>query len=489
MKNIIFYEKIAVGGMSTIYKGRYNETDVVIKKLHSHLSEDKEFIKRFKREAEIIKRLKHPNIIRFISFERIENDYFLILEYIDGENLGDIIKKRKIPLRICLNFGLQIAQGINYAHRNGIIHRDIKPSNIIISKKGIAKILDFGLAYEEGIRFTDPGVYMGTPAYIAPEVLSGKKYSIASDVFSFGILLYEMISGSNPFDAKTPFETINKILYTNPERLFIDDELYHFVFRLISKRPEERVKDFNKIIDKLKEFIISDRKEVILWLNEKFELKDDKIIKKERNYSFIFILLLLFIFITSSFLINKLIKNRVLVMDIEEKIDTTTKKMVNLKSLSVYEKKEEEKKIPIERKIPEDSGFVIFEIKGDGEIFINEEFFKTAPIQETMKIKIGDYSVKMVSIEGFSIEKKISLKANDTIKIEEVLEYSFLKLKVKPWGYVFLNGENKGMTPLTPLRLEPGIHKLTITNPKFNEWSKEISIKGGETLFINIELK
>ncbi len=254
MKNIIFTEKIAVGGMATVYKGIYNGKDVVIKKLHSHLGEAKEFVKRFKREAEILKRLRHPNIIRFLSFERIENDYFLILEYVEGENLGTIIQKRKIPISICLNLGLQIAKGIHFVHKNGIIHRDIKPSNIIISKNGIAKILDFGLAYEEGVRFTEPGVYIGTPAYIAPEVLNGGKYSKVSDVFSFGILLYEMISGYNPFYGNTPYESINNILYKSPEKLTNDEDLNEFIFKLLAKDQEKRIKDFGEVIKILGNF-------------------------------------------------------------------------------------------------------------------------------------------------------------------------------------------------------------------------------------------
>ncbi len=491
MKDIIFFEKIAVGGMSTVYKGRYNDIDVVIKKLHTHLSEDKAFIKRFRREAEVLKRLKHPNIIRFISFEKIENDYFLILEFIDGENLGDIIRKRKIPLSICLNIGRQVAKGINYAHRNGIIHRDIKPSNVIISKNGTAKILDFGLAYEEGTRFTDPGVYIGTPAYIAPEVLSGGKYSPKSDVFSYGVFLYEIISGNNPFEAKTPFETINRILYTEPEKLNIDEDLNDFIFRCISKSPENRIKDFGEIIKKINEFKSSNKKELILWLDQKIELKDSEKIKKESNYSFVYMLIILVILVITSFFIDKFMKKKDFVINKKEEFEKKIEREVISESVPVIEEKKLNKDVKIlkEVKIQEDSGYVSFDIKGDGEVFINNNFFKTTPITENLKMKTGDYFIRLVSGEGFFIDKKITIKSDDTTKIQEVLKFSYLKLNVKPWGYVFVDGENKGMTPITPIRLTPGVHRLTITNPKYNEWSKEIYLKGGETLFINVELK
>lgn len=491
MKNIIFYEKIAVGGMSTVFKGKYNDINVVIKKLHEHLSEDMEFIERFRREAEILKRLRHPNVIRFISFERIENDYFLILEYVDGENLGEIIKKRGIPLTICINFALQIAQGIYFAHKNGIVHRDIKPTNILISKNGIVKILDFGLAYEEGIKFTDPGVYIGTPAYIAPEVLSGKNYSVISDVFSFGVLLYEMISCKNPFYAKTPYEIINNILYKKPEKLKIIDKLNDLVFSMISKNPDDRIKNFREIIDRLKEFKMSNRKEIFLWLNEKIELDKAELIIREKNYSPLFGVFILFILILTSFFITKIIKREKNITNKEDVIDTTMSDIVKPETLNIEEKKIDkfEKKLSYEKKVIDDSGIVLFDIKGDGEILINGEFYKNAPLYGISKVKTGDYLLSFKSKEGFTIEKKFSIAKQETILVKEILLYSYLKIKVEPWGYVFIDGENNGMTPLTPIRLKPGTHKLTITNPKFNEWSKEIYINGGETVFINVELK
>uniref|UniRef100_A0A7C4U6P9 Serine/threonine protein kinase n=1 Tax=candidate division WOR-3 bacterium TaxID=2052148 RepID=A0A7C4U6P9_UNCW3 len=486
MKNIIFYEKIAVGGMSTIYKGKYNDVDVVIKKLHSHLAEDKIFLKRFKKEAEILGKLRHPNIIRFISFERIEDDYFLILEFVEGKSLDDILKKRKIPVKIVLKICLDIARGINYAHRNGIIHRDIKPSNILISKDGVCKILDFGLAYEEGIRFTDPGVYIGTPAYIAPEVLSGKNYSFRSDVFSFGVLFYELISGSNPFYAKTPYETINNILYKEPERLNVDEELNDFIFKMLCKEPEKRIKDFGEIIEGIKRFNICSKKEFLLWLNEKIEIKDEIVLKEREFPSLIFIPLLLFIIIISSFFFNRYIKR-------EEKIIKEEEKPVVLEEIkpetSIVLQKEEKSKIEIRELKKVDSGYVFFDIKGIGDIFIDGEFFVNTPFIDKIKMKSGEHTISIKSKEGFVIERKIVVKSDTIVNIYENISSSFLKLRVEPWGYVFIDGENKGMTPLTPIKLTPGKHRLTITNPKYNEWSNEIEIKGGETLFLFIELK
>ena len=160
MEDVKIIKKIATGGMSTIYLGEWKGQRVVLKKLHPHLSSDKEFVDRFKREATILKDLHHKNIINFLDLVVKDEDLLMVLDYVEGVNLEELINMRKLPPSVCVNIGMQISGGMAYAHSRGVIHRDLKPGNIIISKDGVVKIMDFGLAFRERMRFTDPGVYL-----------------------------------------------------------------------------------------------------------------------------------------------------------------------------------------------------------------------------------------------------------------------------------------------------------------------------------------
>ncbi|MDD3803951.1 MAG: serine/threonine-protein kinase [bacterium] len=210
-------ETIATGGMATIYKGVQISLnrEVVIKKLHPHLSEDANFVKRFRREAALLGKLQHENIVGIFDFYEKEGDKFIVLEYIKGRSLKQIVKdKRKIPVKFALYILNEVLKGLNHVHKNNILHRDLKPDNIMISDEGVVKLTDFGLAFgSESVNVTNPGTYMGTPAYFPPEQLTGKQLSVASDIFSLGITFAEMLTGKNPFEGKDQFETINNILY------------------------------------------------------------------------------------------------------------------------------------------------------------------------------------------------------------------------------------------------------------------------------------
>jgi serine/threonine protein kinase len=199
---------LSAGGMATIYLGRHAELgrQLVIKQLHPHLANDSGFVKRFEREAKLLGRLHHENIVDVADYFELDGSYYIILEYIDGCSLKELLdQQKKMPFLIAVHIVGQIAQGLLHAHQNQIVHRDIKPANIMITKTGAVKITDFGLAYaQEALAITDPGTFVGTPAYLSPEQIKGQPAGIQSDIYALGVMFYEMLSGANPFAGPIP---------------------------------------------------------------------------------------------------------------------------------------------------------------------------------------------------------------------------------------------------------------------------------------------
>jgi serine/threonine protein kinase len=262
IKKVGLYEinsLLGTGGMSKVYLAQDIKSGkkVAIKVLNESLSSDPEYIKRFKREIEISKTLNHPNIVRIISYGKDRDSYYIVYEYIEGQTLDKYIKSKKLSIKEIEDITLQILQGLSYAHSKGIIHRDIKPSNIMVSK-GKVKILDFGIARAtERSTITKTGMFMGSPHYISPEQADSKKLDHRTDIYSLGVVLYEMLTGKIPFDANTPWGIVHKHIYDKPPDINkiarnIPSNLSEVVNRCLSKKPQDRYSSAAEIISIIK---------------------------------------------------------------------------------------------------------------------------------------------------------------------------------------------------------------------------------------------
>src|SRR6476619_4398989 len=194
--------------MSTVYKAHDSllERYVALKVLHQQYNEDEDFVERFKREARSVAQLQHPNIVTVI--DRVEEDgrQYIVFEFIDGENLKElVVRKGRLDVREALEIALAIAQGLAFAHENGLIHRDVKPQNVLLNGDGRAKVTDFGIArsldVEHGV--TQTGTVLGTSNYIAPEQASGQPVNAPTDIYSLGVVVYEMLTGEVPFPGES----------------------------------------------------------------------------------------------------------------------------------------------------------------------------------------------------------------------------------------------------------------------------------------------
>jgi eukaryotic-like serine/threonine-protein kinase len=201
-------ELVGDGGMSSVFRARDRQLDrhVALKVLHAEYCDDAEYVERFRREARAAAQLSHPNIVTVIDRGEDEGRQFIVFEYVDGENLKELVRRSgPLPARRAVELALAVADGLGFAHDQGLVHRDVKPQNVLLNDEGEVKVTDFGIArsleVERGV--TQTGTVVGTSNYISPEQASGKTVTPATDVYSLGVVLYELLTGDVPFSGES----------------------------------------------------------------------------------------------------------------------------------------------------------------------------------------------------------------------------------------------------------------------------------------------
>src|ERR1700739_4648241 len=252
---------IGAGGMGEVYRARDTRLEriVAVKILPDHLANRAELRERFEREARTVASLNHPHICTLHDIGQQDGTDFLVMEYLEGETLAERLKKGPLPLDQVLQYAIEISDALDKAHRKGITHRDLKPSNVMLTKSG-TKLLDFGLAKlkkdtapanvalskvptEDAV--TAQGTILGTLQYMAPEQLEGKEADARTDIFAFGVVVYEMATGKKAFEAKSQASLIAKILETDPAPMsrlapMTPPALDRLVKRCLAKDPDDR---------------------------------------------------------------------------------------------------------------------------------------------------------------------------------------------------------------------------------------------------------
>jgi predicted Ser/Thr protein kinase len=243
-------ELVGHGGMSSVYRAYDSllERNVALKVLHEQFLQDDDFVERFKREARLVAQLQHPNIVTVIDRGEESGRQYIVFEYIDGENLKElVVRKGRLDVREALEITIEVAHGLAFAHEHGLIHRDVKPQNVLLNGDGGAKVTDFGIArsldVEHGV--TQTGTVLGTSNYIAPEQASGQLTGAHTDVYSLGVVLYELLAGDVPFPGESFIAVAMKHVHEPPPSILetraeVPPRVAAAIDRALEKDPELR---------------------------------------------------------------------------------------------------------------------------------------------------------------------------------------------------------------------------------------------------------
>lgn len=257
-------DRLGSGGMATVYLARdlLLDRDVAIKVLDERYAQDPAFVERFRREASAAAALAHPNIVTVYDRGQVEGTYYIVMEYIAGPDLKEVIRDRApLPPDEAADYARQILAALGAAHRRGIVHRDVKPQNVMVGEDGRLKVTDFGIARagaETGM--TEAGSVIGTAQYLSPEQAKGDDVTPASDCYAVGIVLYEMLTGRVPFDGERPVTVAMKQLNEPPvpPRVFersIPQPIEDVVLRSLAKRPRDRFESAEAMADALRQAV------------------------------------------------------------------------------------------------------------------------------------------------------------------------------------------------------------------------------------------
>lgn len=469
-------KEIGSGSMGVVHLANDPQINrmVAVKVLRKDRSENEEFVRRFHKEAQVIGRLSHPNIVSIYDIGEEQGEIFIAMEFIEGISLAEALLERFFSVPEVIEFGIQIAETLEYAHSKGVIHRDIKPNNIILQSNGCIKITDFGIARIEstGVTLhTQAGVIIGTPAYMSPEQVLGQEVDKRSDIFSLGIVLYELSTGRRPFggDGKTMMTIFNEIMQFTPQEPSVSAstvprEFSRIIMKALQKNPDKRFQSGKELAASLRNYIEE--------LNaQRGQLDKKKSARRVKIISLVTVIVVALIgIIAASVIFTKNTKSKPAGTSVSKEIQKSeapqalpapVPAMQNMPIVTVPPKIEE----PV-NKTKEDTtvtpGYPLPQEKQE----IKADSDAGGKLQKKQK---PGMTVKRESKKEV-LEKSAKDNSVQTVPDEQPgPKISTLIVKTNPEGAnVFVNGNHKGVTPLS-LRLDHGKYLVRLERAGYRE--------------------
>ncbi len=485
----------------------YLSKKIILKVLNTLKLSDQALVERFKREAKLLAKLDHPNIIKVLDFGTSKEFFYISFEYIEGASLRNVLNSKTLSFDEKKHLMIQLLKALHYAHSFQIIHRDIKPENVFVDNSLNLKLGDFGLALSSEDNFvTNPYSIVGTPSYMSPEQVRGAKLTLHSDLFSAGVLLYELFTGKNPFLKENVTLTLNEIMSYNEDSLEenlkdIQQEIKDVLFHLLRRKPEQR---YTGAADALKDLNVSlDQQTVAINRDEKKNKNDrKKIIAAFAS------LIILFIFIVALQLTK-------------DTYDTNSLPASNPQNTPGDQVQNETDEKPLSENKTEDTdlglsktenieqggnennpeqnqnkviayGALTVNCLPFADIYIDGEKIGSTPMQRPMQFLAGGHTLKLVHPDYPPYSEEIIIRDGESTKINVLLDttMSYIKCDVLPWGHVYVNGDLKGTTPrLGLIKVVPGFVSLTVKNPFFSDIDTSFRAKRNDTLKIKLVFK
>ena len=475
-----------------IYLGK----KIILKTLNTNELADKTILDRFKREAQILARLDHPNLIKVLDFGMYSDYFYISFEYFESDNLRKVIQRNNLSNESKINLVIQLLKALNIAHQNQIVHRDIKPENILVNSNLELKIADFGLALVKNEQIlTQKSSIVGTPGYMSPEQIRGEDLISQTDLFSAGIVIYELFTGINPFLGREISETINNILNFNEERDLqklstLPENVQSAVRNMLRKNFSKRTKS---ALEALNYFGVQGKIYSPLTPEPGINFKK---LKKSVLYSSAAVVLILAII---GFWINKNLNQNEekpipnLFQDQKNKDGNTSlnKREVvqnrNETDNSKNDLKEKETGLSStnDTKDKVSHGRLFVEANPWAEVYLDNKKVDTTPLKNYIQLEQGEHELKLVHSDYPPYFAKINIEPDEikNVKINFNDYVGYLDCKIYPWGDIYINGEYKTTTPVRePIPLSPGEYTLLVKNPGFDDVEKQITITAKETI-------
>ena len=559
-------QQIHRGQWAVSYSAFDNElkTPVFLKILNTAFHNDTEFVERFDREVEFARKLKHANVVQLIDSGSYGSTSFITFEWINGKILNEFIvspgaqssnngqynasKPAKLSLPTVLHYATQLFSGVQAIHEAGIIHRDIKPSNIIADENGTIKVLDFSLSYiPEDIQITPHENVVGTPGYLAPEVVAGAKANEISDLFSAGIVLYELLTNKALFNTGDIYTTLQKVHDAEVPNIMriredIPLELWNILKKLLSKHPFDRYANAAAALDELKK-VNTDVFDGVSIVSEKKPSR-----RKTYRYLFLGAALAITLILAKFMRVPQnqqsglpgdimtavvdsgypasvmpkdssviLIDNQYVLSGLQDSLELEVS--VSDSIISSIEKFQQEDssvtpnlpeiaeaiyfnpvlnqetvavaldEIPVEPIYP-DSIEIYFTIYPWAKVYCDGRFLGTSPIIKKTSVKCGLHEFSFEHPDFPTFTELIDLQETDSaaFNLDLTKEFGRLEFIVEPWAYLDIDGLDKGTLPIAkPIYLTAGEHSLKMWHPDFAEIERVIDVLPGETLTINAD--
>jgi serine/threonine-protein kinase len=426
-------EHIASGPITDVYHavqeplGRH----VAVKALRSTIAPSSPFAANLAREAELLAKLHHDNILELFDFVRTESAMWLVLEYVDGVSLAELLTKSdRLPVHTALAIALEIARALTHAHERGIIHRDIKPANVLVSKGGEVKIVDFGIAHDDRVPSSpeplEGGSTFGTPAYMSPEQILGEPLDGRTDIFSLGIVLYQMIAGSRPFDGPDTKSTAQRIRHSEPTSLVSPlGTLASPSSGVATPRAVERI--VRRCLEKLPGDRFASCRELAASL--------ESVLRSETTSS------------TEDLVTTELLRQKIIDQAPASRRSTQVSLVLDPGRTSLW---------------PAARGF---------------------------------FGVLVLALlGGFYIQREARKTESDTSSKPGALELvparaGFLRVVARPWAEVIVDGQRIDVTPFArPIPLGGGTHYVTLKHPKAADERRVVKITPGESVMLDVTM-
>lgn len=490
----------------------YLSKKIILKVLNTQKISDHALVERFKREAKLLAKLDHPNIIKVLDFGTAKEYFYISFEYIDGVSLRNIFKTKSLEPDQKEKLMVQLLKALDFAHAHQIIHRDIKPENIFIDKNLNLKLGDFGLALSAEDNFvTNPYSIVGTPSYMSPEQVRGAKLNPQSDLFSAGVVLFEMFTGRNPFLKENVSLTLNEIMGFDEGNISnqvkdLPEQIGNLLSKLLQKNLSKRYDSAREILNELN--IPDEQPTMTVEQYERESGRSKKLLWLMAIVSVVAILIIIMMKLENPGVESNLNPEN---KEISNSTDTAgrnnSESGINRDEINQDEVNPANLNKPLveqgNNKTDQDQsqnvpvvkyGQLLVNVSPYAEVFIDGERIGLTPFTKPLVYQEGEHTIKLVHPDYPVFSDVVNVIQGETTRFRVSLESTigYIRCRVAPWGNVYVNEDFKGTTPLPEkelIRVAPGPVRLVIKHPSYKDIDTAFTISRGDTLNFRFTFK